>query len=166
MPVNEHALRLRSGDIDIAYGHRAERSEGVHFQLLSSEPLLLALPANHRLAKLRIIEIASLSAEPFVFWHRSIAPSCHDKIIETVVSRGISAKPKHMAPDHAKLLDMVAAGLGWSVTPACVRKSRQPGVKFRRISEVNTKIDIGISYLAANRDQTVRAVLDLWNSLP
>jgi DNA-binding transcriptional LysR family regulator len=157
MPVSEHAHRLRSGQIDIAYGHRGEAAEGVEFALLSTERLMAGLPAKHRLLRRGALDVTQFADEPFVFWARCIAPSCHDYILETLKWAGVQVRIQHTAPDHGKLLDMVAAGLGWTVAPACARKARHSGVAFREIRGVRTQVDLGLSYLMTHRDPAAAA---------
>src|SRR5579871_3474307 len=163
MPVGEHAHRLRSGQIDLAYAHKAETAEGIQFSLLSSEPLLIGVPTDHPLARRSRITISELG-DSFVFWDRSIAPSCHDYILQVIRSQAVEPRIKHLAPDHGKLLEMVAAGLGWTVAPACAHRARYPGVRFRKIEGLQTRVDLGLAYLSA-RQTALRGAISAWKEL-
>ncbi|HLK62030.1 MAG TPA: LysR family transcriptional regulator [Bryobacteraceae bacterium] len=160
-PVAEHAQGLRTGEIDIAYGHKAEPSEGIRFEALKSEPLMIGLPTNHRLAGRRAIALAELKDQPLVFWPRLIAPLCHDYIL-SIIGRAMSPDIRHTVPDHGKLLDAVAAGMGWTLAPACTRGARHSGVAFRPIRGIKTAVELGISHLASPRDAAVRTLILLW----
>ena len=163
MPVGEHAHRLRSGQIDLAYGHKGEDAEGVQFSLLVSEPLLIGLPSSHPLARRSDVMISELE-NSFVFWPRLIAPSCHDYILQIIRSQAAEPQIKHMAPDHGKLLEMVAAGLGWTVAPACAHRAHYPGVRFRKIHGIPTRVDLGLTYMSA-RQVALRPVISAWKEL-
>jgi DNA-binding transcriptional LysR family regulator len=163
MPVGEHSHRLRSGQIDLAYGHRGEDAHGMRFSLLSSEPLLIGLPSSHPLAGRRHVKISDLD-ESFVFWRRPIAPSCHDYILRVIRSQAVEPRIKHLAPDHGKLLEMVAAGLGWTVAPACAHRAHFPGVRFRRIEGIQTKVELGLTHLSA-RHTALRTVISAWKQV-
>jgi DNA-binding transcriptional LysR family regulator len=163
MPVSEHAHRLRSGQIDLAYGHKGEDADGIHFSLLSSEPLLIGLPSGHPLARRSRVMISELG-DSFVFWRRSIAPSCHDYILQVIRSQAVEPQIKHLAPDHGKLLEMVAAGLGWTVAPACAHRARYPGVHFHKIHGIQTRVDLGLAHLQA-RHAALKAVIKAWIEL-
>jgi DNA-binding transcriptional LysR family regulator len=163
MPVSEHAHRLRSGQIDLAYGHKGDDADGIQFSLLSSEPLLIGVPSGHPLAGRSRITISELG-DSFVFWHRSIAPSCHDYILQVIRSQAVEPQIKHLAPDHGKLLEMIAAGLGWTVAPACAHRARYPGVRFRKIHGILTRVDIGLAYLST-RHAALRGVISAWKEL-
>ena len=164
IPVSEHAHRLRSGQIDLAYGHKGEDAEGIQFSLLASEPLLIGLPSSHALARRSHVMISELG-DSFVFWHRSIAPSCHDYILQVIRSQtGEPPRIKHLAPDHGKLLEMVAAGLGWTVAPACANRAHYPGIRFRKIHDIQTRVDLGLTHLSA-RQGALQTVIRAWKEL-
>jgi len=163
MPVTEHAHRLRAGQIDLAYAHRGEEGEGIQFTPLVSEPLLIGLPSSQPYPRRGRIVISDLD-ESFIFWSRSIAPACYDYIVEVIRSQGVEAKIKHVAPDHGKLLEMVAAGLGWTVAPACADRSRYPGVRFCKIQGIETKVEFGLTHLSA-RQAELRKVIGAWKQL-
>jgi DNA-binding transcriptional LysR family regulator len=165
LPVVTHVHRLRSGEIDVSFGHRNEAAEGVEFTTLASEPLMLILPSGHRLSRRRRVDLAELGEEPFVLWSRPLAPACYDGILQMVRSRGLSAEIRHKAPNHQTLLEMVAGGLGWTVAPACARGMRQAGVVFRSLKGEPTTIDVGFSQLAANGDRKVRLLTRIWRDL-
>jgi LysR family hca operon transcriptional activator len=164
MPANEHAHRLRSGQIDLAYGHKGEDADKIQFSLLSSEPLMIGLPSSHPLARRGHVKISELG-DSFVFWHRSIAPSCYDYVQGVIRSQAPDPPPvKHFAPDHLKLLEMVAAGLGWTIAPACVGRAAHRGVSFRKIYGIQTRVDLGLTHLSV-RHAALRGVIEAWKKL-
>jgi DNA-binding transcriptional LysR family regulator len=164
-PVGEHPHRLRTGAVDLAYGHRDEGAPGIEFIPLSDEPLLVVLPADHGLARSRSISLAALADDPFVFWVRALAPACHDTILQLLRANGVTADVRHRASDHRRNLELVAAGLGWTVAPACARHAHQAGVVLRPIAGSATTIQVGLSRLAANRDPRVAAVVTEWRAV-
>lgn len=160
LPISEHAFRLRSGEIDLSFGHRGSQVDNIVFLLLASEPLKIGVASTHPLAKRRTIDVAELLGEPFVFWHKSLAPACHEAIVNAIHTPAGSPEIRHLAPDHLKLLEMVAAGLGWTVAPACVDRARFPGVVFRSLRGIDVKIDVGIAYLI-RRAESLKPVIDM-----
>jgi len=163
-PVSDHDHRLRSGAVDLAYGHRDARAPGIEFIPLSAEPLLVVLPAEHPMARSRTISLDALRDEPFVFWSRHLAPACHDTILQLLRANGVTPDVRHRTADHRRNLEVVAAGLGWTIAPACARQARQAGVVLRRIAGSTTTIEVGLSRLATNRDPRLAAVIDEWRS--
>jgi DNA-binding transcriptional LysR family regulator len=165
LPVVAHVHRLRSGEIDVAFGHRNELADGIVFSPLSTEPLMLVLPSGHALNRRRRVDLGALGDEPFVLWPRSLAPACYDCILQLVRSRGLSGEVRHQAANHHTLLEMVAGGLGWTIAPACARGVHQTGVVFRAIEGEPTTIDVGFAQLAVNRDRKVRLLTRICRDL-
>jgi len=159
LAVAEHVHRLRSGEIDITYAHRNEDAAGIEFTSLGWEPLLLVLPGGLRLARRKTVPLNLLGEEPFLFWHRALAPACHDYVLNLLQSKGIEPRIQHRASDHRKSLEMVAAGLGWTIAPACARRAIQNGVAFRQIEGGNAKIELGISHLTTNKGRALNLAL-------
>jgi DNA-binding transcriptional LysR family regulator len=65
MAVSEHGHQIWAGQIDLAYGYSVEQNDGIHFSLLTSEPLLIGMASNHPLARRSYITISELD------------PTCH-----------------------------------------------------------------------------------------
>jgi DNA-binding transcriptional LysR family regulator len=162
LPVVTHVQQLRSGEVDIAFSHRNEAADGIAFNTMATESLMLVLPSGHRLSRHRRVDLAELGAEPFVLWSRSLAPACYDCILQAVRSRGLDGEIRHKASNHQTLLEMVAGGLGWTIAPACARGMRQAGVVFRSLAGIDTAIDIGFAHLASSSDRRVRLLAKLW----
>jgi len=159
-PVPEHANRLRSGEVDIAFAHRNEDAPDIEFVSFGWEPLNAVVPASHRLARRRMVSPRDLAGEPFIFWRRSIAPACHDYIERLLASNGVEARPRHLASDHRNALELVASGLGWAIAPQCARRVGQARVAFREIA--GARIEFGISHLKAGLGGQVRELVRMW----
>lgn len=158
----QHVHRLRSGEIDLAYAHRNEEAAGIEFTSLGWESLLLLVPSDHRLARRRKLALESLANEPFIFWRRALAPSCHDYVSGLLESHGVDPRPRHLAADHRKSLEMVAAGLGWTIAPECARRVGQRGVVFRGIDGVTAKVEIGVSFRSGDGGRKLSLVRKVW----
>jgi hypothetical protein len=59
---------------------------------------------------------------------------------------------------------MVGAGLGWTDAPACAHRARYPGVRFRKIHGIQTRVDLGLAHLSA-RHAALKAVIKAWIEL-
>ncbi len=162
LPVHEHAYRLRCGDIDVAYGHSGTSSEEITYEVLSSEPVGAALSSKHRLARRKSINAAELAEEAFVFWPRMLSPGCHDLILGALADMKVKPKLKYTVADHAQLLDMVAAGAGWTIIPACAREARHTGVSFRPIQGLDARVDFGVSHLSTLRHAKSKELINIW----
>jgi LysR family hydrogen peroxide-inducible transcriptional activator len=106
---------LLAGELDVALMALPVRDERLHVEKLFSEPLVMALPPKHRLAKKAEVNLADVVDEPFILlddvhcFGDQVLSFCHRSGLEPrVVCRG---------EQIVTLLAMVAAGQGVSVVP-------------------------------------------------
>jgi DNA-binding transcriptional LysR family regulator len=121
---------IRSGQLDVGFvrGPLAER--GLTSECVRREPLVLALPADHPLARQRRLRLEKLGAEPFVFFSRARAPLFFDLLISLCERAGFSPRIAQEAP-QVDVLSLVGAGFGISIVPASVRGIRRTDVVLR-----------------------------------
>ena len=65
------ALELGRADIGLMR-HPGVSAPSLHFETLLSEPVLIALPASHRLAECDVVELAALREDAFVASARTL----------------------------------------------------------------------------------------------
>lgn len=111
---------VRRGNLDVAVVDTWRNappvvSDGLIQELLLTDCADIALPADHRLADRRSVDLAELGEQPWISWPRG--SMCHEWLISTL--RGIDIEPRiaHTAMEHGTQLALVAAGLGASVLP-------------------------------------------------
>jgi DNA-binding transcriptional LysR family regulator len=127
-----HALQRLQ--IDLGFAHWGRFPAEVQSQTLFSEPFLCCLPAGHRLAKRRRIDLAALAREPFILFPRSVSPHYHDQIIATCVEAGFSPQIRHEARLWQTVVTMVEFGMGIALVPAALGKMGGERAVFRPLS--------------------------------
>ncbi|WP_246705094.1 LysR family transcriptional regulator [Rhizobium sp. RM] len=87
-------------------------------EVLTDEPLLIALPASHILARRgTAIDLLELRDDPFILTPRSIGTSLHDASLKACEDAGFTPRLGPAAPHIASILTLVAAELGVSLVP-------------------------------------------------
>jgi len=124
--------RLLAGDVDAAFV-RPGRSEapGLNLMDLGDEPMTVALPAAHRLARARTVRIAMLAGEPLILFPRDAGPGLYDQIANACRQAGFEPTLGPIAPQLTSVANFVAAGVGVSIIPESVARVRLPGVRYR-----------------------------------
>lgn len=109
------AQRLEDGTLDVVLASTGEKTPTLAPHSLGREPLLLLLPAKHRLARKKAIKWSDLASEKFLLLHEG-----HSLAI--TVRRFLAAN--HLKPELVlqgeqltTIAAMVAAGLGVTVVP-------------------------------------------------
>lgn len=95
------------------------------------EPLMLALPETHALARQARPSWAALSAEPLVIFPRRIAPSLYDAILGHYRARGATPVIGQEAIQMQTIVNLVSAGMGIAWVPTSLTQLQRPGVVYR-----------------------------------
>lgn len=101
---------------------------------MREDEFVLCLPENHPKARRTKIDLKQLANERFVMFSRDVAPANHDNVIAIFSRAGIQPQTVHAARQWLTIVAMVANGLGVSLVPKSLTRSRVQGVKFIPIS--------------------------------
>jgi DNA-binding transcriptional LysR family regulator len=102
---------------------------------VSEEPLVLALPARHALARTEKLQLADVLAEPLVIFPRRIVPSLHDAIFGLYHAAGRVPQLAQEAIQMQTIVNLVSGDIGVAWVPESVTQFRRAGVVYRRATE-------------------------------
>jgi DNA-binding transcriptional LysR family regulator len=122
---------LQNGSLDAVFLRPgALGGEGFQVRLLSEEPMVVVLPANHRLAAEREVDLKDLRADPFLLFPRLVGPAVYDSIIGACQKAGFDPVIGQTAPHMASVVTLVAAELGVSIVPASMGQLQITGAVY------------------------------------
>ncbi|NLA65848.1 MAG: LysR family transcriptional regulator [Leucobacter sp.] len=128
------------GDFDAALvypasGYRLPFRRGVHTMSLLTDPLLLALPASHPLARRARFDVASLVELEDSAWVFSATPgdTLDDVVRDTFAGRRFKVAVR--TDDYAVALGMVAAEMGIGLVPQLAAFNVPAGVALKPIDD-------------------------------
>jgi DNA-binding transcriptional LysR family regulator len=133
---------IDSGAIDLGFLREAPASEALASEIVLREPVAVALASSHRLARRVRLPLRALAREPFVLFPRQLGPAFYDQFIGFCRDAGFSPHIVQEATQWQSVVAMVAAGVGVSLVPGCVRKIRWPGVVFRPLPNLTTTVSL------------------------
>lgn len=158
MTTEEQIAALLDGDIDVGIGRDLEPRSGLSVSALHREPLLAALPHDHRLWHRRRVTMRELADSPFVTLPRDRVPRAWDRTWTLCRAAGFSPSFSQEANQFVTLLALVAAGLGIAIVPSSVRPLRHHGVRYVKVNDRNAWTEITI---AVRQDEMHPTALDL-----
>ena len=106
---------------------------GLQHLRVAREPLVLALPEAHPLARAARLSLPALLEEPLVIFPRRIVPSLHDAIFGMYHAAGREPRVAQEAIQMQTIVNLVAAGLGVAWVPDSVRQFQRSGVVYRQL---------------------------------
>ncbi|MEO8410693.1 MAG: LysR substrate-binding domain-containing protein [Propionivibrio sp.] len=155
---------LRNGVMDAAFIGLHTQADGLTVETLTSEPLIVALPAHHRLAAKRRIGFDDLRGEPMFWFERRLNPGFHDYC--RAFFERIDFVPNAIVEpaDHHVLLGLIAEGQGVALIPASLQAVRRAGVFFRPLQNETPEMlamGVAVAYAPGNRSPMLRPFLNL-----
>jgi DNA-binding transcriptional LysR family regulator len=148
---------LRDGSLDAAFLRpSASGSETFQLRLLSEEPMMVALPANHPSAAGQEVDLADLRTDSFLLFPRAIGPTLYDSIIGACRKAGFDPVVGQLAPQVASLITLVAAELGVSIVPASMSQVQIAGVAYRAIAGESPIAPLALAHRRGETSPIVR----------
>lgn len=124
--------RLREGAIDAAFVRPPFALDGgLTFTQLAEEPLVVALPLGHALARKKRLTPADLTQERFILYSRKSGYGLSADIMAACRQHGLNPLIGQRAPQLSSAVNLVAAGMGVAVVPESLRHLRPDGVVYR-----------------------------------
>jgi DNA-binding transcriptional LysR family regulator len=141
-PAQESALE--QDQIDLALLRPPLRRSGLASRLVARERVVLAVPANHRLAGEEPVGLVELRDEDFVVY------GAEGSVVDTVVTQacldaGFLPRRAHQAPETSILLTLVAAGLGVALLPDSVLALHVEGVRYVPVAD-DVHVDLAVAW--------------------
>jgi DNA-binding transcriptional LysR family regulator len=151
---------LRRADIDIGMLRPPVVDPSLASEVILEEPMVVALPAGHPLAKLARIPAARLAAEPFVMFPRQPGTVFHDIIMDFCHRAGFVPRVAQEASQTHAVLGLVSAGLGVALVPESVRVIGMQGVILRPVTRGAPIARTALAWQATNASPLIRGFLE------
>jgi DNA-binding transcriptional LysR family regulator len=129
------APRLRAGELDLAllfeFDGSAMQQEITRTELLA-DPLYLALPSDHELAKKRKLRLEDLREEAWV--QTSNASPCARHVVRSCHAAGFEPNVAFESDDYQTVQGLVAAGVGVALIPELALTVVREDIAIRALS--------------------------------
>ncbi|OIQ93500.1 Hca operon transcriptional activator [mine drainage metagenome] len=152
---------VREERLDVAFVLGTPTIEDCHSKPLWSETLVVALPADHILAKVEEVRWADLVAETFLVRHGGGGPQMYDHVVLRLAEHWLQPSIRRLDIGRDTLMSMVAQGYGITLTSQAMTKVSFPDVVFRPILDEPEPIVFSAVWSPFNRGQTLRDFLNL-----
>jgi DNA-binding transcriptional LysR family regulator len=135
---------IRDSRLDVGLVRAAAVPPPLAAEALLREPLVVALPARHRVAHRSRISLSALAAETFVLVPREVVPVYHGIVLEACRGAGFVPDAPHEADHLQMMLQLVARGVGIALVPMSAPKTR--GVVFRQLRAPVPMLETAIAW--------------------
>lgn len=140
---------LAAHRIDVGFVRQVNDHATLDAQLISREPLLVAVPDNHPLARQPAIAVRDLDQQAFVMYAADEGRYFYDCIAGLFAMTGITPRyVYHLGQTHT-VVSMVKAGLGVAIVPASAMQLHSDKLVFRPLKDAKLHAEL---YMVSRQD--------------
>jgi LysR family hca operon transcriptional activator len=150
---------LMRGKIDLAFLRHERHAPGIVFTRLIDEPLIVLMPADHRLSARDAITPEDIVGEQLVGVPHDKSPALRAVTDAYGARIGIDLTPNHYVDNLSMAMSLVASTRGIAVMPLYARNLLPPTVISRPLAGVPPTIDLSLGYNQANTSPLLKTIV-------
>ena len=156
----EQIEALAAGRIDLGLIRPPFSRIELHSRCVVREPLLLAAPAGHPLARAASVTLADLDRQPLVTYSPYEARYFYDLLATLFTKAGIAPQyVQHISQIHS-ILGLVKAGLGVALVPQAAANLRFRGVVLRPIKVSPRIVELHLAWRRSNANPALPVLIE------
>jgi DNA-binding transcriptional LysR family regulator len=133
---------------------------GTIHELLTHEPLMLAVAATHPLGRRRTVSLKEATSNELAMWPRDLIPGYFDTCAAAWIAAG--GQPTHIstASTGSALWAKIAAGHSVGLVVSSFELACPPGIRLLNVRE-HSDVGVSVTWPTANRSPAVERILAL-----
>ena len=153
------AVKARTVDVGFMFPPRAD--DALQIAGLVRYPLVVALPANHRLAARAELSPRDLAGESYVMLAADVAPA-YGAIVSKYWERvGVSIRERLKVDQAHALIDLVAAGAGFALVPSSVQECKNQRIVCRRVDPAPPELELSLAWARGVESPAIDVLLEV-----
>jgi len=130
----------------------------LRYRTVTTEPLVVVLPSDHRLAANTAIDPKDLAQETFIGMSNT-APTLRVVIGDYLKRSGLTINPAHEVDNLSMAISLIVSTRGVALVPLYVRNFLPWSVTSRPLEGETPTIDLVVGYHKANASPTLKLFL-------
>ncbi|MET0899070.1 MAG: LysR substrate-binding domain-containing protein [Mycobacterium sp.] len=156
---------LVAGEIDLALLRPPVEHSDIQSETVRRDRLLVAVPADHRLATRRVVNVGDLRNEDFISHAGQGRSSMSEVLTSLSGAAGFTPRVRHEVEETSTLVTLVAAGLGVAVVPAPTADLGVTGVSYLPLQPASLGVDLVAAWRIDPQSPTVQRALTVLRRL-
>jgi LysR family hca operon transcriptional activator len=152
------AQALLRGKLDLAFMRPEAHMPDLDYKVVVKEPLIIAMPSDHRLASHDTVALQEIAGEIFIGMSNT-APTLQVIIDEYLERSGMDLRPAHRVDNLAMAMSLIASTRGVALLPIYAKNFLPWSVTSRPLRGKAPTIDLVIGYHKANTSPILRTFL-------
>jgi len=152
------AQALLRGKLDLAFMRPEAHMPDLDYKVVVKEPLIVAMPSDHRLASHDTVALQEIAGEIFIGMSNT-APTLQVIIDEYLERSGMDLRPAHRVDNLAMAMSLIASTRGVALLPIYAKNFLPWSVTSRPLKGEAPTIDLVVGYHKANTSPILRTFL-------
>src|SRR5882724_13280243 len=152
------AEALVRGKLDVAFLRRETRATDLVFRVVATEPFVVVLPSDHRLASYEAINPHDMVGETFIAVSNT-APVGRKVVDDYLRRSGIDIKPDHEADHLAMAMSLIASTRGVALLPVYAQDLLPRSLISRPLQGEVPTIELVVGYSTMNTSPILKRFL-------
>jgi DNA-binding transcriptional LysR family regulator len=161
LPTGTQIEALLAGELDVGFLRQPADNPLLHLEPVMRDPLLIALNAQHPLARRARVPLAALAQERFVLFPRDLAPGLYALVLSLCREAGFVPHVVQESRELYTTVSLVEAGMGVTIVPASVRKLGWRGVVYKSIREPGALSTVAVSWRVDASNPVIRSFVEV-----
>jgi len=149
---------LMQGRLDAAFMRLEERADDLVYKRVTTEPFVVMVPSDHRLAGHDAVDLREIVGETFIIPSKT-APTSRAVIEDYLKRSGLAIVPAHEVDNITHAVSMIASTGAVALLPAYPNNLLPSFVTSRPIRGDAPTIDLVVGYNKANRSPILKLFL-------
>lgn len=158
------AQNLLRGKLDVAFMRREVQMPDLEYQVIVREPLIVALPSDHRLALQDAITVQDLASETFIGMSNT-APTLRVIIDDYLERAGLGLRQAHRVDNLAMAMSLIASTRGVALLPEYAKNFLPWAVTSRPLAGEPVTIDLVVGHNRTNTSSILKVFLSRLDQL-
>lgn len=161
MPTDAQVNALLERKTNVAFVIPPISDPAIAYHTVLREPLLLAMPSQHRFSERQSIAIEELADEPFIMSPRNKRCGLYDQVITICSLAGFNPRVIQEANEIQIMLSFISAGIGVSLLPAHIKDLRKQGVVYSTVTPSSVAVDLAVAWRKDDLSPTLAGFLHI-----
>ena len=159
LPMTAQLDAVVDGRIDIGTLMLPVRHRAIVTERLVRDPLVVAVPSGHELARRRTLRLAELAPYEQILFTRTGGLGFFTIVMDLCRRAGFVPRVAGETAPMESVVGLVAAGVGIALVPSMARKLRIAEVVYRPLEESYAYVDFVMAWRKDNRSPALQELL-------
>jgi DNA-binding transcriptional LysR family regulator len=150
---------VKERTVDVGFMFPPDSDDALQVERLVRYPLVVALPATHRLATRAQLSPGDLAGESYVMLAADVAPAYGAIVTKYWERAGVAMRGRLKVDQAHAVIDLVAAGAGFALVPSSVEECEKQRIVCRRLAPAPPELELSLAWARGVDSPAINALL-------